>query len=215
MSTLTVVTQDELAKIYNIVEIALISNMTDVIVMINNNKWFELLDDTLKVTEFQSLIDLSMTTKYFEYVVKKFPKNMAKCSQDYKDLNIDLRIAKRRDQCYYYVNSKYKLESLVPLLYDGCIIEQNNRLYIVMNGDYQPLPCNNSGELYIPINVSKKFTNPGKFFSKIIKKDIVSCIHLCPYAHRNFIAPMLKVDHKQLYFLYKDKLTNFSDCFMF
>lgn len=206
---------DDLTKIYNIVEIALTGNLIDVITMIEENKWFDILDEGIRIQEFENLVTLASNTQYFEFVVKRFPKNIEKCSPDYRNLYINLQLAKRKNKCFYYENKSHDINSLISRLYDGCIVKNYNYLYIIFQGDYYRLPTNNSGECYIPLNIAKKFNNPYTFFCSILRKNIITCIHLCPYVHRDLIEPMLKVNHDEIYFLYKNKITGFTEFFDF
>ena len=123
----------EVTKVYEIVKIALLTNMSDIIHMADSNTWFELLDDNICVTDFQHLITLAKKTNYFEYIVNKFPKNISKCSKQYIDFQINIYISLIKKESYYYENSEYSLITLISQMYNGCIINHNGRLYIVID----------------------------------------------------------------------------------
>lgn len=211
------ITQDEIEKIYDIVVIALTTEMTDIMSMVKSNGWYEFLDTNISVASFKKLINLSLQckTNYFTLLKRNFPKLLEQCSHEYKEFVLKVQQKKRFNKCYYYDNTKYNIYNLMQYLYEGCVINSQHNLYIVNKDEFVLLPLNNNGEYYIPIDIAKKYSNPYTFFGHLMQENVLSCIHLCPYTHRTFIESIMKLDINEKYFLYDDKLTNTYQCFLF
>lgn len=210
-------TQDELKKIYTIVEIALETEMTDVITMAYNLNWFKVLDSNINVISFQKLLKLSFQCKNNYYTILKhnFPKLYEQCSYEYKEFYLKVQIAKRSNKCYYYnILHSCDIQKLLPYLYNGCII-QCQQLFIVDNNKFEVLPLNDDNKYFIPLYISKKYENPAHFFNKLLNKNIILNIQLCPYVHRIYIGKFMIIDRSQLYLLYKNKIVNLTQTYSF
>lgn len=173
------VTQNEVLKIYEIATISITTNMFDIMEMVYNNKWFQILDSHISVKMFHDLIKLSLQTKekYFEIILKNFPKMLQRCNKEYLEFFIKVQEKKRNKKCYYYDNVKYSMSYILRYLHDGCIVKHNNQLYIVHNNNWMILPINNDG-YYIPNKITNKLDNPCKYFSNMLHLNIISNIYL-------------------------------------